>query len=139
MTKSYLPKSADIKREWHEIDASKHVLGRLASRAASILRGKNKAIFTPHLDTGDFVVVVNAEKVKITGRKPEQKEYFRVSGYPGGLKKQKLKELFAKKPQAVIERAVRSMLPANRLRKQMMKRLKIVVGEKHNFITSHKL
>ena len=131
--RTYLPKVGEVKRQWYEADASAYPLGRLATRVATILRGKHKAVFTPHMDLGDFVVVKNAEKIKVTGRKALQKEYFRFSGYPGGITSTKLKDLLEKRPQEVIRRAVSGMLPKNRQRKQMMKRLKIVDEDKHTF------
>lgn len=136
---TFLPKLQEIKRIWYEIDASCYTLGRLASKAATILRGKHKAIFTPHMDVGDYVVVVNAEKVKITGRKLLQKKYFRVSGYPGGLKSTLLRDVLEKSPERVMSHAVRNMLKANRLRKQIMKRLKVVIGEKHTYKIDRKI
>lgn len=130
---TYLPKVSEIKRQWHEIDASKFTLGRLASKAAVLLRGKHKAVFTPHMDVGDFVVVTNAKNVKITGRKKTQKKYFRFSGYPGGITSTTLKEKLEKKPEDVVRIAVRGMLAPNRLRRLIMKRLKIAAGYQHNF------
>jgi large subunit ribosomal protein L13 len=133
MTKTFLQKPSEVKRRWHEIDASQFILGRLASRVALILRGKHKSTFTPYVDGGDFVVVKNAGKVKFTGRKVLQKEYISFSGYPGGIKRKRLREVLAKNPEQVIFMAVRNMLAPNRLRKNILKRLKIVPGEKHNF------
>lgn len=130
---SYLPKASEIKRQWYEIDASKFTLGRLASKAAVLLRGKHKAIFTPHMDVGDFVVVTNAKNVKITGRKLTQKKYYRFSGYPGGISSRTLKEKLEKKPEDVVRMAVRGMLATNRLRRLIMRRLKIVSDDKHIF------
>lgn len=123
----------DIKRQWHLIDAQGKILGRLAQEVAQTLMGKKKPYFTRHLDTGDYVVVVNAEKVKITGKKEEAKKYYRHSGYPGGLKEETLKDLRKRKPTEIIRRAVRGMLPSNRLRQKRMRRLKLVVGEKHPY------
>lgn len=131
--KSYLPKISEIKRQWYEADASAFTLGRLATRAAHILRGKHKAAFTPHMDLGDFVVVKNAKKIRLTGRKAVQKKYFRHSGYPGGVRSISLQDLLEKRPQEVIRLAVSGMLPKNRQRKHMLKRLKIVDGDKHIF------
>lgn len=133
MTKTYLPKLKEIKREWHEIDAAKFTLGRLATRVATILRGKHKVAYTPHMDMGDFVVVTNAKLVKFTGRKLAQKKYFHFSGFPGGLKKRLLGDVMAKSPDRVIWRAVRDMLAANRLRSRLMKRLKILPDAKHTY------
>jgi len=118
-------------REWYVVDAQDYVLGRLASNIASILRGKNKAAFAPHQDLGDFVVVINAEKVKLTGRKTEQKTYFRHSGYPGGAKTITFREMIEKHPERVIENAVRLMLPKNTLGRGMLKKLKVYAGENH--------
>ncbi len=128
-----LVKVNEIKRGWHEIDASRISLGRLATEAARLLAGKHKAIYTPHLDAGDFVVVTNIENVRLTGRKLLQKEYFHYSGYPGGLKRQVLKDVMEKSPEKVIYRAVRGMLATNRLRAKRMKRLKLVKGTAHTF------
>ena len=118
-------------REWYVVDAQDYVLGRLASNIASILRGKNKPAFAPHQDLGDFVVVINAEKVKLTGRKVEQKTYFRHSGYPGGAKTVSFREMIEKHPERVIENAVRLMLPKNTLGRNMLKKLKVYAGENH--------
>lgn len=131
--KTYLPKTSEIKRTWYEADASKLSLGRLASKVASILRGKHKVSFTPHMDVGDFVVVKNAGKVKLTGRKLQQKTYYRFSGYRGGISSQKLSDRLEHEPDKVIRDAVYNMIDANRLRKQILRRLKIVTGEKHEF------
>jgi len=131
--KTFIPKTKDIKREWYEIDASKFNLGRLATRVATILRGKHKVSFTPHMDVGDFVVVKNAEKINFTGRKLQQKKYHTFSGYPGGLKTKSLAELMEKRPEKVIYDAVYNMVDSNRLRKHILRRLKIVVGDKHQF------
>lgn len=133
MSTTYLPKVKDTRRVWHELDASEFTLGRLATRAATLLRGKHKAIFTPHMDLGDFVVVKNASKVKLTGRKLEQKEYIRFTGYPGGIRRKVLRDVLKKDPQWVIIHAVRNMLPTNRLRSVIIKRLKVVPGDKHNY------
>lgn len=130
---TYLPAKDGIKRVWYEIDASKFTLGRLASRAANILRGKHKVIFTPHMDVGDFVVITNAKKVKVSGRKLLQKKYFRFSGYPGGITATSLRDLLQKRPGEVVRKAIRGMLAPNRLRKVILKRLKIIADEKHNY------
>ncbi len=127
--KTYSTKLDDIKRESYTLDASGQVLGRLATRAATLLMGKNKAIFTRHLDVGDFVVIVNAEKVKVTGNKPAQKMYYRHSGYPGGFKSTNLAKMMETHPDRVIESAVKGMLPTNHLRARMLKRLKVYAGE----------
>ncbi|MEA3560644.1 MAG: 50S ribosomal protein L13 [Candidatus Omnitrophota bacterium] len=130
--KTYVAKEKDIKRKWHLIDAEGKILGRLACRIASILRGKDKPIYTPHLDTGDPVIVINAAKIKVTGNKLENKVYKRYSGYPSGLKEEKLKSLIAKKPQDVIYHAVKGMLPHNRLGRRMIKKLKVYGGSGHS-------
>jgi large subunit ribosomal protein L13 len=129
--RSYVPKPDDISRDWLVVDASEHVLGRLASETARLLRGKHKPDFTPHLDTGDFVVVVNAEKVQITGRKEEQKKYYRHSGKPGSLKVETLRERLEKHPERVIRAAVWGMLPKNRLGRQLLRKLKVYSGPEH--------
>jgi large subunit ribosomal protein L13 len=131
--KTFIPKTKDIKRAWYEADASKFTLGRLASKVATILRGKHKVTFTPHMDVGDFVVVKNADKVKFTGRKLEQKVYHRFSGYPGGLYTKKLSDRMEKEPEKVIRDAVYNMIDKNRLRKDILRRLKVVRGDKHQF------
>jgi large subunit ribosomal protein L13 len=131
--KSYLPKVSEIKRTWYEVDASKYTLGRLATRIATVLRGKHKVSFTPHMDVGDFVVVKNAEKVQFTGRKLDQKKYHRFSGYPGGLYTKTLRERMEKEPEKVIYDAVYNMIDKNRLRRPILRRLKVVKGDKHTF------
>ena len=122
-----------IKRNWHLFDASEENLGRLASRAAVILRGKDKVTFTPHLDEGDFVVVVNSDSLKVTGNKLEDKIYYHYSGYHGGIKEISLGKLTEKDSTAVIKKAVFGMLPKNKLRKEMMKRLRVFKGEEHPY------
>jgi large subunit ribosomal protein L13 len=129
--KTYSPKASEIKRQRHTIDASGRVLGKVATEAASLLMGKHKPIFSRHLDSGDFVVITNAEKIRVTGNKSQQKLYYRHSGYPGGLKSISLEKLSQTEPTRVIEYAVKGMLPKNRLRDGMMKRLKVYVGEAH--------
>ena len=129
--KTYSAKESDIKKEWFLVDAKDQILGRLAVKIARILRGKNKAIFTPHVDTGDFVVVVNADKVKFTGKKLTDKVYRHYSGYPGGLKEKNLKTMMERKPTEVIRIAVKGMLPKNKLGRQMLKKLKIYQGDSH--------
>jgi len=129
--KTYIPKLAEIERKWCLVDAEGKVLGRLASRLAQILSGKDKPIYTPHLDVGDFVVVINAEKVKVTGAKEEKKIYYRHSGYPGGLKERTYEELLSKRPEDIIRKAVRGMLPKNKLGRQMFKKLKVYAGSEH--------
>ncbi len=129
--KTYSTKASDVKREWHVVDASGKTLGRLASQVAKLLMGKHKPIYVPYLDTGDYVVVVNAARVSVTGKKAEQKIYYRHSGYPGGLKSYTFEELFARHPTRVIELAVKGMLPKNRLGRAMFKKLKVYVGGDH--------
>jgi large subunit ribosomal protein L13 len=129
--KTYSIKTSDIQRQWHVLDASGKVLGKLATQAATLLMGKHKPIFTPNLDTGDFVVIINAEKVSFSGGKEEKKLYYRHSGYPGGLKNVSLEEMMQADPTRVIEHAVKGMLPTNRLRAVRMKKLKVYVGEAH--------
>ncbi len=133
MLKTYSTKAADIKREWHIIDASDKVLGKVATQAASLLMGKHKPIFCRHLDVGDYVVVINAEKVRTTGNKTKQKLYYRHSGYPGGLKSVSLERMLETHPNRVIESAVRGMLPPTRLRARMMKRLRVYAGDAHPY------
>ena len=129
--KTYSTKASDIKREWHVIDASAKILGRLASEVAQLLRGKYKPIYSPHLDTGDYVIVVNAKKIRVTGRKLEQKMYSRYTGYPGGLRVRSLAEMLARNPEKVIELAVRRMLPKTKLGRAMFKKLKVYAGPDH--------
>jgi large subunit ribosomal protein L13 len=131
--KTYLPKVNEIKRAWYEVDASKFTLGRLATRVATVLRGKHKATFTPHMDVGDYVVVKNAAKVKFSGRKLDQKQYHRFTGYPGGVRTKSLADRMEKEPELVIRDAVYNMIDANRLRKNILRRLKVVAGDKHEF------
>jgi large subunit ribosomal protein L13 len=126
--KTYSVKEKEIKRERHVIDAEGKVLGKIATEAAELLMGKNKAMFTRNIDTGDYVVVTNASKVKVTGKKLEQKMYYRHSGYPGGFRAVPLSEMLAKKPEAVIEHAVKGMLPQNKLGDAMIKKLKVYAG-----------
>ena len=129
--KTYIPKKTEIKKKWYLVDAEGKVLGRLASRIAQILSGKDKPIYTPYLDTGDFVVVINAKKVKVTGKKKEKKIYYHYSGYPGGMKEIAYEELLKKKPTMIIQEAVRGMLPKNKLGRKMLKKLKIYAGKEH--------
>ncbi len=131
MTKTYSVKASDIKREWHLIDASGEVLGRLATRVARLLMGKHKPLFCRNMDVGDFVVVINADKLRVTGNKAKQKLYHRHSGYPGGLKSISLEKMMETHPTRVIEHAVKGMLPKNRLNARMMKRLKVYAGDNH--------
>lgn len=129
--KTYTVKASEIEREWFVVDAEGKTLGRLASEIAKILKGKHKPIYSPHLDVGDFVIVINAEKVRVTGRKLEQKFYYRHSGYPGGLKSISLRDQLARHPTRVLKAAVRGMLPKNRLGRRMIKKLKIYAGKEH--------
>jgi large subunit ribosomal protein L13 len=129
--KTYAVKASEIERQWWVVDASDQTLGRLATRIATQLEGKHKPIYSPHIDTGDHVVVVNAGRVRVTGNKLIQKRYYRHSGYPGGLKEESLQALLARKPELVIERAVKGMLPQNRLGRAMMKKLKVYSGTEH--------
>lgn len=129
--KTYSAKQSDIQREWFVVDAAGENLGRLATRIATVLRGKHKPIFTPSMDTGDFVIVVNADKVAVTGRKLDQKMYYRYSGYPGGLTETSLRRMLETHPTRVIEFAVRGMLPKNRLGRAMLKKLKVYAGGTH--------
>jgi large subunit ribosomal protein L13 len=131
MMKTYSIKAAEIERQWHVIDASDKILGKLATEAAKLLMGKHKPTFSRHLDTGDFVVIINAAKVRFTGKKAGQKLYRSHSGYPGGLKTVNLERMMATNPTRVIEHAVKGMLPHNRLGAQMLKKLKVYAGEEH--------
>ena len=130
--KTYTPTPKDIEQKWYIVDADGLVLGRLASRIAQILRGKHKTIWAPHMDTGDFVIVLNANKVRLTGRKAEQKTYYHFSGYPGGLKITPLRRIMDKKPEFVLYEAVRGMLPKNRLGRKMLKKLKLFTTLLHH-------
>jgi large subunit ribosomal protein L13 len=129
--KTFSAKPDQIEREWYVVDAADQTLGRLATRIARILRGKHKPIYTPHLDCGDYVIVVNAEKVNVTGRKLDQKMYYRHSGYPGGFKSISLGDQLQKHPERVIQAAVRGMLPKTKLGRQMSKKLKVYAGPEH--------
>jgi len=131
MKKTYAAKKEDIKRAWYLVDAKDKILGRVAARVAAILRGKHKAIFTPHLDTGDGVVIINAAAVRLSGRKSKQKVYRRYSGYPGGLREVPFAKMFKDKPVIVVKLAVRRMLPGGPLGRAMLKKLKIYAGDKH--------
>lgn len=124
-------KSEDADKKWYLVDAKDQVLGRLASQIAKIIRGKNKPSFTPNMDTGDFVVVINADKVKLTGKRPEMKQYIRHSGYPGGQKITSVREVKQSKPEFLVENAVKGMLPKNRLGRKIIKKLKVYTGENH--------
>jgi len=129
--RTYSPKPGEVSREWHVIDATDVVLGRLASQVATLLRGKHKPTFAPHVDTGDFVVVINAEKVALTGSKAEQKRAYRHSGYPGGLSATSYTELLEKNPRRAVEKAVAGMLPHNKLGRAQLKKLKVYAGPEH--------
>ncbi len=129
--KTFTPTPEDVERSWWLVDAADLPLGRLATEVAQILRGKHKPTFTPHIDMGDYVVVVNAADVAVTGAKAEQKRYYRHSGYPGGLTEQSFNQLLESHPERVIEKAVRGMLPKNRLGRQMLKKLKVYAGSDH--------
>ncbi|PID27923.1 MAG: 50S ribosomal protein L13 [Candidatus Cloacimonadota bacterium] len=129
--RTVVPKQDMIKQDWYIVDASDQVLGRLASKIAAVLRGKNKPYYTPHLDTGDFVVVINADKVRLTGNKELQKVYKRYSGYPGGQKEISYKRMMAAKPEQIIEHAVKGMLPKNTLGRKIFRKLKVYAGAEH--------
>jgi len=129
--KTRFAKKGEIERKWYVVDAGDKVLGRLATQIAVYLRGKHKAIFTRHVDTGDFVVVINAEKVRLTGRKLDQKFYYRHSNYPGGLREESARSLLARKPEEVLREAVWGMLPKNRLGRKMLTKLKVYSGTSH--------
>ena len=129
--RTYTPKPADVQRQWYVIDATDVVLGRLASQVAQLLRGKHKPIYAPHLDTGDFVIVVNAGKVALTGNKLEQKRAYRHSGYPGGLRSVAYADLLAKHPERAVEKAIKGMLPKNSLGRKMFGKVKVYAGPEH--------
>ena len=131
MEKTYVTRKEDVEREWYVVDATGQTLGRLATQVAHILRGKHKPTYSPSVDTGDCVIVVNAEKIQVTGRKLDQKIYYSYSGYPGGLKEITLRNLLQKHPTRVIEHAVKGMLPKNRLGRQMFSKLKVYAGPAH--------
>ena len=130
--KTFMASPATIERKWYVVDATGYTLGRLASEVAKVLRGKNKAIFTPHIDTGDYVIVVNADKIKVTGKKLDQKIYYHHSDYVGGMKETTLREMMNKKPEKVIELAVKGMLPKGPLGRQMYTKLHVYAGPEHN-------
>ena len=130
--KTYMASPATIERKWYVVDATGYTLGRLASEVAKVLSGKNKAVFTPHIDTGDYVIVVNADKIKVTGKKLDQKIYYRHSEYVGGMKETILGEMMAKKPEKVVELAVKGMLPKGPLGRQMYTKLHVYAGPEHN-------
>ncbi|WP_149204236.1 50S ribosomal protein L13 [Actinotalea subterranea] len=129
--RTYTPKPGDVERTWHVIDATDVVLGRLATQVATLLRGKHKATFAPHVDGGDFVIVINADKIALTGNKREQKLAYRHSGYPGGLRAVPYSELLAKKPERAVEKAVRGMLPKTSLSRAQLTKLKVYAGPEH--------
>ena len=129
--KTFMPKAADITRKWYVVDAEGLALGRVASQVANILRGKNKPIYTPNVDTGDYVIVLNASKIVLTGKKLDQKIYYKHSGYVGGLKETKYRKLMAEKPEEALRHAVAGMLPKGPLGRQMAKKLKIYAGAEH--------
>jgi large subunit ribosomal protein L13 len=129
--RTFSPKPNDVDRQWYVIDATDIVLGRLASHVATLLRGKHKPIFAPHVDTGDFVIVINAGKIALTGNKLEQKKAYRHSGYPGGLRSVTYNELMEKRPDRAVEKAVKGMLPKNSLGRKMVKKLKVYAGSEH--------
>jgi large subunit ribosomal protein L13 len=129
--KTYAPKIKDIERKWHLIDADGQTLGRLCSRVSMLLIGKHKAMFTPNTDTGDFVVVINAAKIRVTGKKTTDKKYYRYSGYPGGMRATSLEVMLEKHPERIIEHAVKGMLPHTRLGRAMYKKLKVYAGDEH--------
>ena len=130
--KSYIAKPADIERKWYVVDADGKTLGRLASEVAAVLRGKHKPTYTPHMDCGDYVIVVNAEKVEVTGKKRKEKVYKRHTGYPGGLRETTFEKLQAKKPEEIIRHAIKGMMPNGKLGRQMYKKLKVYAGPEHN-------
>ncbi len=129
--RTWSPKASEIKRDWLLVDAEGQVLGRFATQVATLLRGKHKPLYTPHMDLGDNVVVINADKIKVTGKKPEQKIYYRHSGYPGGLKAISYRNLHQKHPDRIIRLAVKGMLPKNRLGRRMLKKLHVYAGPRH--------
>ena len=129
--KTFIPKAADIERKWYVVDAEGKTLGRLASEVAMILRGKRKPTYTPHMDCGDYVIVINAEKVAVTGKKRQEKIYKRHTGYPGGLREVTFEKLQARKPEEIIRHAVKGMLPDGKLGRQMYKKLKVYAGPEH--------
>jgi large subunit ribosomal protein L13 len=129
--RTYSPKPGDVQRQWHVIDASDVVLGRLASHVAALLRGKHKPVYAPHVDTGDFVIIVNAEKVHLSGNKRTQKLAYRHSGYPGGLRSIRYDEMLERFPTRAVEKAVKGMLPKNTLGRQMLSKLKVYAGPEH--------
>ena len=134
---TYSAKAGDVQRKWYVVDAEGKTLGRLATTVAATLRGKHKPMYTPHIDTGDFVIVINAEKIKVTGKKETQKFYYRHSNFPGGLKTTSLKDMRARFPDRIIESAVRGMLPGSNLGRQQLKKLKVYAGAAHPHEAQH--
>ena len=132
MTKTFVAKKEDVQRDWYVIDATDKVLGRMASRIAMILQGKTKPIYTPHVDTGDFVIVTNAKKIKLTGNKMSEKVYYTHSGYPGGFKEHPIKKWMEKHPDRIVNLAVKRMLPKTKLGSAMLKKLKVYAGPDHS-------
>lgn len=135
--KTFVAKPATIEKKWYVVDAAGQTLGRLSTVVADTLRGKRKVIYTPNIDTGDFVVIVNAEKIVVTGNKLDEKTYWRHSGYPGGIKGESLKDLLARRPEEVVRRAVKGMLPHNRLGAAQLRKLKIYAGPEHPHGAQH--
>jgi large subunit ribosomal protein L13 len=131
VSKTFVTKKEDVEQNWYVVDAAGQTLGRLATRVASVLRGKHKPVYSPSVDAGDYVIVINAEKIHVTGRKLDQKMYYRYSGYPGGLRETTLRNLLQKRPTQAVEHAVRGMLPKNRLGRRMFKHLKVYAGSEH--------
>jgi large subunit ribosomal protein L13 len=129
---SFIQKPAEVERKWYVVDAEGKTLGRMASEVAAILRGKNKPTFTPHVDCGDYVIVINAEKVQVTGKKRQEKIYKRHTGYPGGLRELTFEQLMGKHPEEVVKHAVKGMMPTGKLGRQMYKKLKVYAGPEHN-------
>ena len=129
--KTYMASPSTINREWYVVDATDQTLGRLAAQVANVLRGKNKPTYTPHIDTGDYVVIINAEKIKVTGKKLDQKIYYNHSGYVGGMKETTLREMLAKKPEEVVRKAVKGMLPKGPLGREMITKLHVYAGPEH--------
>jgi large subunit ribosomal protein L13 len=131
MNKTYIPPKSEIDQKWYVVDAAEQRLGRLSTEVATVLRGKNKPTYTPHLDTGDFVVIINADKIRVTGNKPAQKIYRRHSGRPGGMKTETFEKLQVRVPERILEQAIRGMLPKNRLGRQLFRKLKVYAGPEH--------
>ncbi len=129
--KTYIPNLKEIKRKWYLVDAKDKILGRLAVKIAPILSGKNKTFYTPHIDTGDFVVVINAKKIRVSGGKEKKKIYYHHSGFPGGIKERTFEDMLKKKPAQIIQKAVKGMIPKNKLGREMLKKLKIYPGAEH--------